>query len=61
MSLPLKELHYVSFKLSKLKCFLSEKMYQIHVSVMRAQCQCQCHDVMPSPEGYSFNSGYVLM
>ena len=33
-------------------------MYKIHVSVIRAQGQC--HNFMPSLEGYSFNSGYIL-
>ena len=33
-------------------------MYRIHVSVIQAQGQC--HTFMPSLEGYSFNSGYIL-
>ena len=38
--------------------FFSEKMYRTHVSVIRAQGQC--HNFMPSLEGYSFNSGYIF-
>ena len=38
--------------------FFSEKMYRIHVSVIRAQGQCP--NFLPSLEGYSFNSGYIL-
>ena len=34
-------------------------MYRIHVSVIRAQGQCP-PNFMPSLEGYSFNSGYIL-
>ena len=33
-------------------------MYKIHLSVIWAQGQC--HNFMPSLEGYSFNSGYIL-
>ena len=33
-------------------------MYRIHVSVIRAQGQCP--NFLPSLEGYSFNSGYIL-
>ena len=33
-------------------------MYRTHVSVIRAQGQCP--NFMPSLEGYSFNSGYIL-
>ena len=33
-------------------------MYRTHVCVIRAQGQCP--NFMPSLEGYSFNSGYIL-
>ena len=51
-------LFHVCLNLLNLNGFFSEKMYRIHISVIWAQGQCA--NFMPSLEGYSFNSGYIL-